>query len=93
MVSGRQKNSFAKKQLKIAPGILFFPLSIDAAGDPPHNDSSGVTCTSCHGQSLILVNPQGGEFPHPLWDTGISVNEAYNAICLRCHVTVYFKKG
>lgn len=24
MVSGRQKNSFAKKQLKIAPGILFF---------------------------------------------------------------------
>lgn len=41
MVSGRQKNSFAKKQLKIAPGILFFPLSIDAAGDPPHNDSSG----------------------------------------------------
>ena len=50
MVCVRQKNSFAKKQLKMAPGILFFlgaflflffPLSIDAAGDPPHNDSSG----------------------------------------------------
>ena len=60
--------------------LIIVPVSVTAF-DPPHNALSGVSCEDCHGQSLKL--PLG----HPLWDTGISSEEVYNAICLRCHVT------
>lgn len=63
---------------------VFFFLPVAAlAGDPPHNESSGVFCGSCHGNSLKLFDPQGDPINHPLWETGISSDEAYNAVCLR----------
>jgi len=47
------------------------------AGDPPHNAASGVSCSDCHGATLL-------ESQSPFW-TDNTDDAAYCAICMRCH--------
>ena len=47
------------------------------AGDPPHSAASGVSCSDCHGATLL-------ESQSPFW-TDNTDDAAYCAICMRCH--------
>ena len=56
------------------------------AYDPPHNnDANSIYCGDCHGQALTLFDLSGDPIAPPFWDGVPSADEAYNALCLRCH--------
>jgi hypothetical protein len=59
-------------------GIVFsIQSTVSATTDPPHNESSGVSCSDCHGQSLL-------NYQSPFW-TDNTADTVYNSLCTRCH--------
>ena len=65
-----------KVLLAAVAAFLFSSITI-FAGDPPHNAASGVSCSDCHGATLL-------ESQSPFW-TDNTDDAAYCAICMRCH--------
>ena len=73
----RLYKSYFSVSFVVLTGVFFswFIFLSAHAGDPPHNAASGVTCSDCHGQTLL--NGQS-----PFWSDN-KADTAYNSICKR----------
>jgi len=80
-------NKLFRSSLILVFFIGIFYVSV-YANDPPHNEASGVSCSDCHGQTLL--NSQS-----PFYTDNTS-DFAYNSLCMRCHdqgETVAYETG
>jgi glycosidase len=64
--------------LIVGLAVFFVSQSLVSGIDPPHNEASGISCSDCHGVSLL-------NYQSPFW-TDNTADTVYNSLCTRCHL-------